>query len=496
MKNIKKILLVIIMLFSLTVIVNAEDAITITTTDGVVTNKQNVSVSNVKSADDRFAAYQILEAHYNSTTNQVTYEFTNLFNSFLDSSEGTAYKDMTVKEYASLTGFNDGKVKQPDTNLLDPLASQFAIWLKKQNPVPAGTALTTTGTKASASVPAGAYLILPTATENIYAVMVGNVELVANGTNWTLPEVPIEAKASDPAVVEKTSSGTSVSIGEKYTYTITATIPTYPANAKNKTYKITDTMDEGITYHENSLKIKDAAGNELTVDSTGNIKSGENKVGTYNKTTDATNKTIFTIEFTDLDKIGNKTTITYDAELNNKALIGDKEEVNVNTVKIKYTKDPYSDDETPEEKEKEVPEYTYGLEVVKVDGSDNTKKLQGAVFELYKEDKTTLIDTLTTDGNGFTSYTGLAAGTYYLKETVAPNGYDIREEMIPVVVKNDGSVTGTQDGYYTITIDDPKSIALPFTGGIGTIIFTLIGVALIGGASFAYIKHSKKENEE
>ena len=64
------------------------------------------------------------------------------------------------------------------------------------------------------------------------------------------------------------------------------------------------------------------------------------------------------------------------------------------------------------------------ISITKVDEVDTNKKLEGAVFEVWKRGTpNTLITTITTDKNGLAYVGDLDAGTYYVKEVAAPNGY-------------------------------------------------------------------------
>ena len=145
-----------------------------------------------------------------------------------------------------------------------------------------------------------------------------------------------------------------------------------------------------------------------------------------------------------------------------------------------------------------------------VEGEDEVV-LAGAEFVLYKEvksgDTTTkyyavaengyttasnmVVDTWTsdigaasrviTDDNGFASVAGLDnEETYKFAEVVAPTGYsvnttDVQVTWGTVVTNNDGSksVSGTT------SMMDTRLSALPSTGGIGTTIFTIAGVAIM-----------------
>ena len=75
----------------------------------------------------------------------------------------------------------------------------------------------------------------------------------------------------------------------------------------------------------------------------------------------------------------------------------------------------------------------------------------------------------------------LAGRAYYLVETKPPFGYNITNEITKI------SFAGTEadaNGIYTIEITNQIGIKLPVAGGIGTVIFNVIGVLLIGLAVF------------
>ncbi len=140
--------------------------------------------------------------------------------------------------------------------------------------------------------------------------------------------------------------------------------------------------------------------------------------------------------------------------------------------------------------------YTYEIKVVKIDAADNTTKLAGAVFSVHQNADCSddAIATATTgDGkNGTTlgeayfekdgkKYT-FAAGTYYVKEVTAPQGYNLSTEIITVTIASDTATATSQ----VVTVKDSKSV-LPQTGGEGTMVFTIIGISLILAAGVLFV---------
>lgn len=107
----------------------------------------------------------------------------------------------------------------------------------------------------------------------------------------------------------------------------------------------------------------------------------------------------------------------------------------------------------------------------------------------------------TSNEKGQFEVTGLAEGTYYLKEVKAPEGYALRSDEIPFNV-NKNSYTqngdidyGTQQlgGKKDATQVKNKKVTIPQTGGIGTIIFTALGIVIMAGSVYAMKKRRAEE---
>lgn len=130
---------------------------------------------------------------------------------------------------------------------------------------------------------------------------------------------------------------------------------------------------------------------------------------------------------------------------------------------------------------------TYEIKAKKVDANTGAAiTTQDAEFTLYKEDGTTVIATATTDANGIASFgVKLAAGTYVVKETAAPTGYNLNSTPQTVTVGTTGTVT--------VTIEDTPA-KLPATGGAGTLVFTIVGGSLVLLAAVLFIIVMKKRS--
>ncbi|MBR3448825.1 MAG: isopeptide-forming domain-containing fimbrial protein [Oscillospiraceae bacterium] len=122
-------------------------------------------------------------------------------------------------------------------------------------------------------------------------------------------------------------------------------------------------------------------------------------------------------------------------------------------------------------------------------------------------DKTKINTEAYTGADGILRFTGLGAGTYEIEEIEAPEGYNkLDPSKITVTIGTDGEVTvsdcrwtfvsnpegiAEEDGVYTLTFKNSKGIILPGTGGIGTVIFYIIGSAMIAAAIIMVVRKKK-----
>lgn len=302
----------------------------------------------------------------------------------------------------------------------------------------------------------------------------------------------ISAKVEDstPTVskkIEKSDiddSNTTAEIGSDVTFTLTAdTVGT--STEKAKKYKLTDTMSEGLTYKE----VKE-------------VKVGTTVVSTDDYKVTQTGQTV-DIEFTS-SYLSNgdsafykadKVYVTYVATVNTAALISIAGELkpNTNHVDLHYTNNMNVDSDITGNT---VNVYTFTLNVGKVDGNNTTKPLPNATFKLTSKTDAEFVKTLTTGEDGTVTFTGLKAGTYFVEETVAPEGYNINSKKFEITISTQGIVTGdnVKDNKLVVT-DFPLSV--PQTGGAGTVMFTVGGIALIAcaGVLFFVVMRKKKTSK-
>ena len=486
-------LLVAIFTFGLVLNVNAETITTdtskkgtIDTNSALVTSQGAINITNAPTTDS-LVAYKILDTFYNASTNVFTYEFTSDFKAFLATT--TDYKNLTVDQYYNLTSgdITSGSTRTQST--LDKLVSLYAAYVKTH--AVAGTDLAYTASEGAtgAVVEAGAYLIIPKSTISVYAVMVGNVIPVANGNEWNISDVTIKAKISTASVTK--SIGTighvdgNYSIGEEFSYFLVGTVPQYPTNATNKTYTIVDTVSDAITLSSiSTIIVKD--GNTTLTNSNGVIKNAAgNTVATI-----TVNGQKLTIVFDTNYVLSTTVTIEYKAKLNNNATVGSAG--NLNSAVLTYSNDPYGTG-TNSTSAVNASAFTYGIEVLIYADKDHSIVLSGVKFEIYSDSSlTNKIGEVTTDSEGKALLPGVAEGTYYLKQVSTAPGYNLPRDAVPVKVK----IEGKTEGYYIAEVSAFESGTLPFTGSIGTVLYTMIGLITVVSAILLFVLYNRKKEQE
>lgn len=302
--------------------------------------------------------------------------------------------------------------------------------------------------------------------------------------------------STSPVSVDKTADKKYVGDNNKtVTYTLTASTPGSIDNQLKK-YEIVDTMDEGLTFNENSVVVKyDGTGDALTLGTDYSIKKNYTYTGKNGEAT-ATFAVVFESATLESKNFYNADTVvvTYTADLNEKAKLNTAIR---NTDGLVYG----NDSDTNFEPGKNSPDvFTYGMKVVKVNGNDTTQKLAKAKFQIFTdpEAKTPLtvkVDdknvnvVAETGDNGeaifvlegtTTTFKFDATQTYYAKEIAAPADYNLNSSVFKVNIDKSKEYTFVGN----VTVDGNNAVAnypvtVPKTGGMGTMMFYVGGAALI-----------------
>ena len=339
----------------------------------------------------------------------------------------------------------------------------------------------------------------------------------------------------------------SASIGDTVDYQIISTLPTITSKASDLSeYAYVDTMSKGIKYNKNDVAI------EFFKDSgcTDKITTWAEDSGKFTVAYDDA-QNIMTIRMTEagLSEINEAATvytdsvkrgysdctmrITYAATLTADAKMGDTDNPNEVELTWRRTNNTYFD--TLKDC---CHVYTYGIDVLK-QFSDNGGNRRNVKFKLHngtddcyiiaeqkdgmyyakgitskKSDATTFIP----NSSGHIVVKGLEDDTYSLTETATDKGYILLKDAVKIVIKtaengqceqcgtklltasatvNGKDVTMTDgNAIVPLTVVNNPGFELPKTGGYGTWMFTIGGVALLGAAAFIVIRSRKHKNEQ
>ena len=360
------------------------------------------------------------------------------------------------------------------------------------------------------NLPVGKYRLIETGTaegyildstikydfEVYYEEGVSGVRLIKSAwvaKNEDIGDTPATIKNEKPEIAKEVLDNGNV--GNTVKFQIKVDIPTSIANLK--TFKIEDTMPDGLKYIGESLT--------LAIDDVSLTQSTDYTLAT----TDTTIK----IEFTDAGKEKlaslysdvNETTelkqliLTYEANI-----IKDKQGSYENSATLTYSNktNVETEDSTSTDKDTETP-ILGGLKIKKVDGQDNSL-LAGAKFKIALTEEEAKQGTFLKDENGteieiesgedgIASYYGLKHGKYYLVETQAPLVKDDHDGLRYNKLRQPQEITISETSSETeVTIKNRKGLTLPLTGGIGTIAIFALGIAFIGGAIAINKKDKKK----
>lgn len=368
--------------------------------------------------------------------------------------------------------------------------------------------------------------------------------------NPTLDKTVREAKNStgkNTATLTDITDGyahtATASVGDTVDYQIISTLPTITSKASSLSeYTYVDTLSKGIRYNKNDVVIeffKDAGCTDKIA--TWDESSGKFAVA-YD---DAANTMTIRMTDTGLAEINEAATvyidsvkrgysdctmrITYAATLTADAQMGNKDNPNEVVLAWKRTNTTYFD--TLKDC---CHVYTYGVDVLK-QFSDNGGNLRNVKFRLHndtddvfviaeqkdgvyyakgfaakKSDATTFVP----NSGGHIVVKGLEDDAYSLTEIATDKGYVLLRDAVKIVIKSaengqcekcgaklltasatvNGKDVTMSDGnaIVPLTVVNNPGFDLPKTGGYGTWMFTIGGVALLGAAAFIVVKSSKR----
>ncbi|MDE7037260.1 MAG: isopeptide-forming domain-containing fimbrial protein [Lachnospiraceae bacterium] len=348
-----------------------------------------------------------------------------------------------------------------------------------------------TGTEYTYSdVAIGAYLILASGDKATYTPMIADVADYGTDGLITAKNVTITAKTSG-YVTTKTADDDFIARGQKVTFTITTTFPSF-ANpvSQDNSFKIIDkptgldiTGVKSILVGGETLTSNDYVAGYNTEDTREYVINLTSQIGNANANA---GKTVV-VEY--------EATVTADDGYQNSA-------------------NAYRNDTKLGENDVTVKGFTGSITVRKIEQGNPNNVLKGAEFTVTKKGETedkdeTLYFVLTAEGeyklasaseagasqtvvatNGTVKVKGLGDGTYHFTETKAPEGYSIAQNVLDdVEITADKENVDRVDG---LDYPNTKLSSLPSTGGIGTTIFTIGGCAIMIIAAALFFASRRK----
>ena len=445
----------------------------------------SITINNAVSGKT-YNVYRILDiATHNDGYTGIVYKTNDKWSNFINSTD-------VKSKYFTAVG-NDGVITvRDDLNADDAkaLAVSAKAWLGAHTDITAdATAITATSSTVNfTNLELGYYLVVSSGWDEA-------VEVVCS-LDTTKPDVEINEKNGKPTIEKKivensnTVENNTAGIGDYVQFQITVNV----IDGQPSNYVIHDKMSAGLTFVNTT---------EYPVE----VKVGTSTLTSteYSLDKSTTDGCAFELKINDnILQPNDVVTVTYYGQVNPSAVInGD----NTNEAKLTYGTNGNSTWEKTTTK-------VFGFKVFKHAGTDTEHLLPGAEFRLYKTvngenyyaqfDAKGLLTgwttsatiagvTMTSNSDSALVLNGLDAGTYYLEETKAPDGYNKLTAPVTVTITEDGKVNETANG--TVYVSNNAGATLPSTGGMGTTLFYVIGGGLMVAAVVLLVTKKRMENK-
>ena len=403
------------------------------------------------------------------------------------------------------------------------------------------------------SGPQGYYLIVQTTAANdagktMSAVIVNTAGQTGVTVSPKKDTVTVSKKVQEnmdgvnnPASEDNWGTAADYNIGDYVKFQLTGSLPTDYADYTSYEYTFHDTADQGLTFvNDTTHPVKVYAVNDNN-----KVELKQDTLTGYQVLTSDINGETFNVKFADLkkaqaEKTGDTVNITsstqivveYYAQLNENAVLGSNG--NQNKVYLQFSNNKYGEG-TGKTEEHKVTVFTFKLEVTKYGKTDSDKEaLNGAGFTLYKATKVNPADSdyakvgdevQHTNGNVF-DFTGLDSGYYKIVETTTPKGYNTIDPITFTVTATynsadepgtltdltvtDVKVGGVASAEQTFTVNretgeagtaqiktdvvDIPGSKLPSTGGMGTVLLYVAGIAVFVLAGATLVMALRRRN--
>lgn len=293
--------------------------------------------------------------------------------------------------------------------------------------------------------------------------------------------------------------------GQEVPFTITATFPSYDKDAKDRAFQITD-EPTGMKVTEVTVKVgKDTltAGDyklvsvkddgsddkEITLPAAENqkvrVRFSPTYIGGENKHAGQTVTVEVKAQITDADTFVNKAS-------SDKGNNVPEEKGKLGSITINKYDENYGKENVTSKRlagaEFSIAQDKNKIKFVHVEDKDGKSIYKKATEEEIKDDSIVKVTNIVAK-DGIVVAKGLDDGTYDIVEEKAPAGYSVVN--VPSARIENGDTPAI-----TVNVSDTKLGQLPHTGGMGTYLFTIIGVVVMAGAAGAFFISRRKGSEE
>lgn len=466
---------------------------------GATTGEGKITIDNAV-IGHTYKIYRILNLQYNETAKSFRYEKNNKWGAFVDEQS-----DKLAVDANGVVTWKEGVSAEKDGAPIKALAIAAGQYVKDQ-----GTAFAADDSKVAASstvifdnLPLGWYLVVSDLTSDAICSI-----------DTTAKQVTIKEKNGVPTVTKEVEyasgswgQGNDGNVGDTVNFQTTI----YVTDGNPTNYVLHDKMSNGLAFKTDSIVV---------------TKNG-NPFTDYTKE-NPTDGCTFEIKFNEGSLHTNdKVVVTYSATINSNAVVGTAG--NDNETWLKYG----NNGETTHSNTKT---YTWKFNIFKyfTDSDDTMQYLANVEFVLYRKNADDKAEYAKFDSNnklsGWTEaeneatklktnaasivgVEGLDKGTYFLKETATPGGFNGLTSDVEVQIDsscntlrgaaymvqykmanaNDEDFTDAGDEKI-VPIENKRGTTLPGTGGIGTTIFYVVGGGLMVAAAILLITKKRMEN--
>lgn len=467
---------------------------------GATTGEGKITIDNAV-IGHTYKIYRILNLQYNDTAKSFRYEKNDKWGAFVEGQ--TTYLSVDSKTGVVTWANSDNADNGTAIKALAVAAGQYVKDKEDAGLTADDFKEATSSTVTFDNLPLGWYLVVSDLTNDAICSI-----------DTTAKEVTIKEKNGVPTVTKEVEyasgswgQGNDGNVGDTVNFQTTI----YVTDGNPTNYILHDEMSNGLDFKEDSIV----------------VKKNDERFTDYTVVTPTDNCT-FEIKFNENSLHTNdKVVVTYSATINSNAVVGTAG--NENETWLKYG-------DNGETTHGHTKTYTWKFDILKyfTDSNDDKKYLANVEFVLYRKNADDKAEYAKFDSNNkLTGWTateseagklktnatsnvvveGLDAGTYFLKETATPVGFNSLTSDVEVQIDsscntlsgatytvkykmanaNDEDFTDTDDEK-VVPIENNRGTTLPGTGGIGTTIFYVVGGGLMVAAAILLITKKRMEN--